>query len=194
MFVGMAKAVENRATVSGSVFLGLRRWFDEQYGREVFESLLDELPADARDLALSRALVNTSRIPAAIWSEIGRQAIARYGLNGDKGFYAAAMSIAMDDLSGYMKVLMKIGTPSFVLSRFPRVWRHYFSEGELEIVKRDAHSGTVVVRGAAAYGSAAQEGAVGWMRAAISYAGGRDVKVIRSQISEDESHYRIRWS
>lgn len=183
-----------RETISGALFLNIRAWIDDNHGRETFEAMVKALPGDQQELALSRAIVNTTRVPAAIWTELGRQAITRFGLTGENGFHGIARSVAMKDLSGYMKVLMKVGTPSFVLTRFPRVWSHYFSAGVLEVEKRDSYSGEVIIRDAQAFGEAALEGATSWMRAALAYAGAKEIRIVRTPVSQSESHYKLRWA
>ncbi len=183
----------SQETVAGAVFVGVRNWFECTHGPEKTERLFNSLDPKDKQLALSRALVNTSRVPAHIWCELGAQAIAEFGTNGDAGYHAAASAVAMDALNGYMKVLMKLGTPSFVLSRFPRVWRHYFSGGELTVEKRTSNSGTLLISDAEEFGEAAMEGAVAWMRGALSYSGGKEVNVLRTRLTPSDSRYQLRW-
>lgn len=180
-------------TVAGAVFVGVRKWVLECHGERVFDRLVKDLPEEDRAIAMSATLVNTSRIPARIWAHLGKRMIGEFGLVGEQGYHAAAGSVAMADLSGYMKILMKIGTPGAVLARFPKVWKHYFSGGELKIAQREGNSGVVVIEGAEAFGDAALDGATGWMKAALQFAGARDVLVVRTKLNPADSKYQIRW-
>jgi uncharacterized protein (TIGR02265 family) len=94
-----------------------------------------------------------------------------------------------------MKVLMRIGTPHFVLNRFPRVWHHYFSHGELTVEEGGECSAEVIIRGAGVYGSAATEGSFGWMQGALEYAGAKGVKVTKRSVSDPTNLvFLIQWN
>jgi len=79
------------------------------------------------------------------------------------------------DLGTVMKIFMKVGSPSFVASRFPSVWKNYFNQGGVRILKSIHHELEIVVEGAEAYRRAGCEGTLGWTAMALEYAGAKDL-------------------
>jgi hypothetical protein len=142
----------------------------------------------------ARSIVSTSRVPAAAFRALGEAMIQCFGLEGPGGFYIACGSVAVSDLSSYMKVLMKLGTPSFVAQRFPRAWSHYFSDGKLEMGVCASESAEFSVTGAEVYGEPAILGTVGWVRAALIYAGAKRVSVQHTRERSDVHRYRLSWT
>lgn len=179
------------ATVRGVVVLGVREWLERTHG-ESAPAVLESLPPSARDLVAGRALIQTTRVSASAFRALGDAIIDRWGLEGPGGYRSAAAYVAESDLSGYMKVLMKLGTPGFVLRRFPRVWRHYFDTGQLSVETEGAGAEVEIV-GAQAYGAAALEGAAGWMTKGLELSGASGSSVIRSG-PDSRARYRLSWT
>ncbi len=179
-------------TVRGVVVLGVREWLERTHGPSGRAEILESLSPSARDAVAGRALIQTTRVDAVSFRAFGEAIISRWGVEGPKGFRSAAAYVAESDLNGYMKVLMKLGTPGFVLRRFPRVWGHYFDTGTLS-VETEGNGAEVEIVGAQAYGAAALEGAAGWMRKGLELSGASGSTVERSG-PDTRAHYRLTWT
>lgn len=181
--------------VRGVLLLGIQAWVKSELSSVALESFLNKLQPDVARLITERIVVNQSEIPADNFRRLCDEIIAAWGLDGPRGFHVIVGRIAISDLRGYMKILMRIGTPNFVLNRFPRVWHHYFSHGELTVEKTGERSVQVCIRGAGAYGSAASDGSLGWMQGALEFAGAKGVKVIKRSISDPNNLvFTIQWN
>jgi len=182
-------------TVRGAVILGLRAWVGTQSGSSGEERLRAALGKSEATLLFESAVVNTTLVPASAFKSLSEQMIAHLGLEGPRGFHAAAGHVALGDLAGYMKVLLKFGSPSFLIHRFPRIFKHYFSHGGIEVVSESDGRAHVRVSGASAYGDGALEGTPGWIRAAITYSGAKGVRVVRRDAADKKStDYVVTWS
>jgi hypothetical protein len=183
------------AIVRGALLLGVQAWIKEDLPNTAAQDFKSQLLPDDARLLTGRHFVNQSPIPAEQFRRICDQIIRIWGIDGPRGFRKIAGRIAISDLKGYMKVLLRMGTPSFVLHRFPRVWHHYFSHGSLEVAEAGDGTFQVTLRDASIYGDGAIEGNIGWMQAALEYSGARGVKVIKTPTSDpDNVVYSVSWS
>lgn len=151
-------------TVRGIVMLGLLDWVRRQHGAPGLGELFDRLPSVFSEQygGPRPTVLGTTPVPAGELASLAAKIIQQWGL---PAYHAAAAHVALSDLNGYMRLFLKVGTPTFVLRRLPRVLSHYCSEGALTI--EDVGSGTAIVsiRGVDAFGVAIYEGAIGWLRA-----------------------------
>lgn len=181
--------------VRGALLLGIQTWFKSELSSTAQESFSTKLQAGVAHLITDRSVVNQSKIPADQFRLLCDEMIATWGLDGPRGFHAIIGCIALSDLRGYMKVLMRVGTPLFVLNRFPRVWHHYFSHGELSVEEGGERSAEVCIRGAGVYGTAAIEGSFGWMQGALEYSGAKGVRVTKRAVSDPNNLvFLIQWN
>lgn len=183
----------DEASVRGVLLIGFVDWLVREHGQRYADELIDRQPVEVQDLVRGRALIQTSRVSASLFRALAVDLIAEHGLEGPKGFRSAAAHIATEDLASYMKMLISLGSPEFVVKRFPRVWRHYFDTGTLKVTIDGPHTAEVVLEGAAIYGAAGLEGAVGWMRAALAISRAKRPSVERLDTSGDPARYRVRW-
>jgi hypothetical protein len=185
---------EVEPTSSGGVYLGLREWTRSIHGAEGLDRVRGLLAPAAREVFDARSIVSTSRVPAFAFRALGEAMVQCFGLEGQSGFYTACGAVAVSDLSTSMKVLMLLGTPSFVAQRFPRAWSHYFSDGKLEMGACTSDGAEFTLTGAEIYGEPALLGTVGWVRAALVYAGAKRVTVQRTRERPDVHRYRMGWA
>jgi uncharacterized protein (TIGR02265 family) len=178
-------------TVRGVVLLGLLDWVRSEHGEPGLARVLAQLSeaAQARFGGPRPKLVATTPIPAAELAELAAAIIKNWDV---PAYHAAAAHVAMSDLNSYMKLFLKVGTPSFVLRRLPRVLSHYCSVGELSIVEASTGGASLRIASVQAYGRAITEGAVGWIRAALELSGAKDL-TIDTDLRDGEGQYTLRW-
>ncbi len=167
-------------------------WVVERHGAEGWQRFLGRLPPPCRDRLTEEGIVQTSRISASDIAGI-HEAIA--GLWGSEGGYReAAYNVAYKDLRSYMRMFLRRGEPGYVLGRLPKVFRHYFSAGDLGVSILDETSARVKISGAEAYGQAALEWIAGWIAGALEYSGAQDV-VIQGEITGPGSaEFELTWA
>jgi uncharacterized protein (TIGR02265 family) len=184
----------NAPIVRGSLFLGIRAWLKAELSSTEMKSFLRRLQPPVARLVTERVVINQSEIPAADFCSLCDAVIEAWGLDGPRGLHTIVGRVAVSDLGGHMRILMRIGTPRFVLSRFPRVWRNYFSHGELTVEEDGERAALVCIRDAGAYGRVVVEGSYAWMLAALKCAGAKDVKLTRRSVSDPNNlAFAIQW-
>jgi uncharacterized protein (TIGR02265 family) len=184
-------ATPSSPTVRGVVMLGLLDWVRAEHGEPGLARVLAQLPEELRSRyeGPRPKVVATTPIPAPELADLAAAIISNWEL---PAYHAAAAHVAMSDLNGYMRLFLKVGTPSFVLRRLPRVLTHYCSVGELSIVDSHASAATLSLVDVEAYGRAITEGAVGWIRAALELSGAKELH-IDSRIDAGRAQYTLRW-
>lgn len=165
------------AAVKGLIFLGARRWMTRTYGEQGYLRFLETQPPEHRSYWTDSLILPVSWIPAALYVSLFEGEERLWGTGDGRLFQRAAAAVAFDDLSGVMKLFMKVGTPSFIASRFPAIWRRYFSAGELRVEESQPHRLEIELDGARPYGTAGCQGTLGWTRQALEYAGARDLRI-----------------
>lgn len=182
------------ATVRGALIVGLKKWVLDNKGGAALEQLVGELPEKERAVWRSQVLLHTQHHPASVFKNFGDAATKIFGANDPKYLRQIGAFVAINDLATYMKILMKLGTPSFVSSRFPRIWSHYFSVGELLVTQRTDRSVSIEVRGWQPYGLLASFGAEGWMQAALEYSGAKRVVAVHTSTGDQTRKYEFTWA
>ncbi len=179
-------------TVRGVVLLGLLDWIRITHGEPGVESVLASLSGSVRPRYAGPRpkLIATTPVPASELAALAEAIIERWG---QASFERAAAHVALSDLSGYMKLFLKVGSPTFIVRRLPRVLNHYASIGVLDIESCETGRARLHIRNVAAYGPAMNVGTIGWVRAALEASGARTVEV-QAELGEGIGTYDVRWS
>ncbi len=166
------------AKVKGLIFGGARRWMLETRGQSGFDAFLEALPEEDRALWTESIILPVSWMPARMYRSMYEAEEALWGTGDGRIFQEAAAKVALDDISTVMKILMKLGSPSSVASRFPAVWERYFDTGRLALVRSERRAAELDLDEAAqVYGKAGCQGTIGWVGEALRYAGAKDLRV-----------------
>ena len=134
-------------------------------------------------------MIGTTRVQA---SELAVVATAMIDIWGVEAFHEAAAHVAISDLTSYMKLFLKVGTPAFVVRRLPRVLSHYCSHGELVVESSGDGRAKLSVHGVGCYGPAITQGAVGWIRAALEMSGAKQLE-LESTVGVGQATYDVCW-
>ena len=179
-------------TVRGVVLLGLFDWVRATHGEPGVEAVLAALSASIRPRyeGPRPKLIATTPVAASELAEVAAAIIDGWGR---ASFEQAAAHVALSDLSSYMKLFLKVGSPAFIVRRLPRVLNHYASTGVLEIESCDAGRARMHIRDVAAYGRAMNVGTIGWVRAAPEVSGAHGVDV-QAELGEGTGTYEVRWT
>jgi hypothetical protein len=164
-------------SVKGLVFKNFKTWLLDEFGQHGFRKFLSYLSPSERELWDCQKLSVVAWYPAEVYINLYNAIIALWGEKDSAVFRKGAAFVAYQDLSSIMKALMRLGTPSFVASRFPIAWRHYFSAGLVHITASDECSLTMEILDADVYGVAGCEGVIGWTSMALEYSGAKKLVV-----------------
>lgn len=180
-------------TVRGALLAGLKKWLLATHGPAGLDAVLAEVPRADHRTWKRAALVSTSHFPATAIRRFGDAVVKVWGNGDPRCLRDVGAFVAFDDLATYLKVAMKLGSPSFVASRFPKIWSHYFNAGSLTVTARDAKRVLVELMDWQPYGDIAAFGAEGWMRAALVYSGAHHVVVEHAEGPRGSRRYDLGW-
>ncbi|MFA5260563.1 MAG: hypothetical protein WC450_04980 [Candidatus Omnitrophota bacterium] len=184
------------ATVKGLIINGIIRFLKEKYGEAGVHKFLDKTPEEDRQGWTGQQILAVSWVPAVIYKNAYGTMESIWGNGDGKIFEECAGVVAFYDLNTTMKFFMKIGSPGFVAQRFPSVWKKYFSAGVAKILHITGHQMEIVLEGAEEYGAAGCAGTLGWTRAALEFAGAKNLKLIQKQCIRNGAprcHYFYSW-
>lgn len=184
------------ATVKGLIINGTIRFLKETYGEAGFQKFLDKTPEEDRKVWTEQQILAVSWVPAVIYKNAYETIESIWGNGDGKTFEKVAGIVAFYDLSTTMKFFMKIGSPGFVAQRFPSVWKKYFSAGVARILHITGNEMEIVLEGAEGYGLAGCAGTLGWTRAALEFAGAKNLKLTQKQClrnGDSRCHYVYLW-
>ncbi|HPB68249.1 MAG TPA: hypothetical protein PLT76_07110 [Candidatus Omnitrophota bacterium] len=184
------------ATVKGLIIKGIIRFLRETYAEEGFRKFLDHLPEEDREVWTGRQILATSKVPAIIYKNAYEAIETLWGKGDGKKFEEVAGVVAFYDLNTVMKFFMKVGSPGFVAQRLPSVWKQYFGAGTARLFHITENQMEIILEGAEEYGAAGCAGTLGWTRAAMKYAGAKNLKLTQKECIRDGAprcHYVYSW-
>lgn len=178
----------------GSIILAARQSLELTLSAQEFQRALACMPAAARELIDSAALVPSGRYPmervdemlGALGIHWGATRIARLEELG--GF------IAVKHLNGMLKFLVRIGTVGATVAMLPKAWDLFFQGSSARVVDREANRFVGVVK-SAFVGELLNAVVRGFIREVVEQAGGRRVEVKDLPTRAPGEHQlEVRWS
>ena len=172
------------ANVKGPAVIQLKEFLRDRHGDEGLKKILDQLTPEERILVTEK-LLPISKVPAPIYDKIYQGVKTLFG--GGKGDYYAVIHeyVGEKSLNSFMKMLLKLGSPSFVAHNAPVVWKHFFDTGRMLKVAGTSNSVDYVIEDAEAYGEWLCHSIIGFGRMAIRMSGGKNIRV-----NHDECIYK----
>ncbi|GAB4202527.1 MAG: hypothetical protein OHK0013_15920 [Sandaracinaceae bacterium] len=167
-FYGLRDKLDELAEVPCKAnWLGARRrYVEEQYGRRGLDDVAARLP----DEALRRSFLEPP-LPMS-WARVGTVVAIDHAIfEGPMGGSLGRMrhfggEIAKYDVPSLYRAFIRLGTPSFVLSKIGLVWSMYFRKGALTTELRDG-SADIHLRGLVLPAYLCQHGISGWLDATL---------------------------
>lgn len=120
-FGGMAK---------GSVLLHLRDFVHKHHGASTWQGLLADMPSRERGI-LGGLVLAGAWYPVEVWNEVLDLFLPQAYSNPEEGMTVLAGYIAEHDLNTVYKIILKMGTPEFLMKRTSSLWSRYFDSGKL---------------------------------------------------------------
>lgn len=180
----MSIARPNLATVKGQGLILLLEFVRLKHGEQGLQQLLSKLSPEDYTLATGTCTPLT-RVPAPIFPTLHHLIRDLFG-NGDSDYYAVAFEwVGEQSLNTFMKMFLKLGTPSFVANNAPCVYKHFFDIGRLVRIGGTPHSVDMLAADHEPYGDSLCWSMIGFGRMAIRMSGGKNVRV-----NHDECIYR----
>ena len=116
--------------VKGTVLVHMRSFVVENQGEGAWQALLDALGPEDRAILGEIVLVG-GWYPVRAWNNAMNVYLPRHYPIPGKGMTVLAKYIAEKDLGMLFKMLLKVGSPGFLMGRTPSIWSRYFDSGAL---------------------------------------------------------------
>jgi len=164
---------ETRATLKGTSFVNVRHFVTTKFGIEMWEKVLDSLNSQERDVVRSAAAVGWydsstfGRLLRAVDATCGRGDLA---FLNEVGAYEAEQ-----DFGRAIRIFLRVVEPMSLFKIQSRLWRHFQSSGELELIPAQGGMDTVLTGWVADNAQCIELG--GYLVRAIEFAGGKSVSV-----------------
>ena len=114
----------------GSTLVLLRQFVLEEHGRAMWETVLSNLHEDDREV-VGGLVISGGWYPVGAWNRALATFLFEAYTSPDEGMRQVASYIADHDLNTVYKMVLKLGTPEFLMKRTGSLWSRYFDTGEL---------------------------------------------------------------
>lgn len=112
----------------GSILVHLRSYADTSYGPHAWRDLLADLPPE--DRAIHEGIVIAGGwYPVGVWNRTLGALLSRHSNQIDTEMRKVASYIADRDLNSVYKMILRLGSPEFLLRRTDSLWSRYFDSG-----------------------------------------------------------------
>lgn len=115
----------------GSILIYAREHIVRQLGERTWKTILSDLDPVDRSFFDGVPLA-AAWYPVAHWNRLMRVSLPLLGRNPQDGMRELAGHIAQRDLNSVYKLVMKLGSPEFLLRRTGQIWSRYYDAGALE--------------------------------------------------------------
>ena len=114
----------------GSILTHLRAYVESSYGSRVWQEMLEASSPDDRGVHEGIVLAG-GWYPVGVWNRALAWLLPRYhGKSPDEEMRRVAAFIADRDLNSVYKMVLRLGSPEFLLRRTDALWSRYFDGGK----------------------------------------------------------------
>lgn len=117
--------------VKATLLVHLHTFVLREHGSVGWSKLLGKLARDDREL-LSELLIVGAWRPVGVWNRALDTFLVDNYRDPDEAMTRLAKFVASEDLTTLFKVVLKVGTPDFVLGRTPSLYHRYFNAGRFQ--------------------------------------------------------------
>jgi hypothetical protein len=178
----------------GSILIAARQCLELMLSPVDFQRLLTDMPAPARELLDSTALVPSGRYPMERVIEM-LEAIGRcFGPRRIARIEELGGMIAARQLQGMLRFLVQVGTVGATVTMLPKAWDFFFQGSSARITERGPQRFRCVVR-SAFVGEALNAALRGFIREVLEQAGARRVEVKDAPaVAASELQIEVGWT
>ena len=166
-------AVQIKGTALGSV----QRYVHEHFGEDDWRALLAALEPGARQ-AIEGGILVSAWYPFALFIRLVQGAEAQLGARVPRLHREMGRAAADYGLTTFYKIFFKVGSPQFIITRSAKVWRTYYTSGEMTVpVCEDGHA-VVELVGFEEPARELCERLPGFLERTVELSGGRAVRLV----------------
>lgn len=114
----------------GSVLIHLRSFVEKFHGASAWQRVVIELPAEDRTV-LNGLVIHGGWYPVGVWNRALKTYLTHHFPDVDDGMRQVSQFIANEDLNSVYKMVLRLGSPEFLLKRTDSLWSRYFDAGKM---------------------------------------------------------------
>jgi hypothetical protein len=125
----------------GSLLVHLRAFVLKKNGEPAWKDVLERMPPEDQKI-LEGILITGSWYPIGIWNRALARYLPTYFDDPMKAMRELSQVIAREDLTTLYKLILKVGTPGFIMGKSGSLWARYFDTAALvptELTPRKWH-------------------------------------------------------
>jgi hypothetical protein len=188
------------ASGKGTLLKNLGEYVIERHGQPAWRQLIDSLPADDRAILAGLVLAG-GWYPVGVWNRVLAAYLARHAKDADAEAEIVARWIADRDLNTLFKVMLKMGSPEFVLARTDSLWSRYFDSGKIESAEVAKRNWALKLTAPVGLDDAPSAftcgpGVRGWLTQALALTGCKSPRVVQTRCrfqSAPACEYEVTW-
>jgi hypothetical protein len=165
--------------VKGTTVASTLRFVRERFGPEAEAEVRGDLDP-ALQAALTGEPVPSAWYPFGLLVGLGRAAARRFGGSMTSFQRELGRASADDAMRTVYRVLLRLGSPHFVVSQAPRVWRSYYDSGAISTVVAEPGHAALDLAGFEDPVPELCERLIGWLSRTVELAGGRNLRSVHS--------------
>jgi hypothetical protein len=128
----------SRGNVKGTLLVHLEAFALRSHGETVWNQVIAELPPEDRK-TLSEPLIVGVWYPVGVWNRALTAYLSTNFANPGRAMTSLAQYVAAEDLSTLFKLVLRMGSPEFVLNRTQSLYNRYFDTGRWTAERRGSH-------------------------------------------------------
>ncbi len=188
---------EPQVMARGPNFVYAKEFILEEHGVDTWAKILANLRGTAAQ-AWQGPLAVTEAYPFSAFKEMFTAYARIVDSSTERETARLYQYIADRSLSAIYKLILRFAEPSFVIARFPQLWKRFFQVGRVEVSKAERGHAVLHFHLPEVLLHCLPAAFVGYSTRAVELAGGRDLEVTRlEQVQEPDGDWKIsfelRW-
>jgi len=127
---GRRTTVSQMGNAKGSVLLHLRSFVLKFHGDDAWDAVVKDASNEDRAV-LSGLIIHGGWYPVGVWNRVLDMVFKRHYPSADDGMRQVSEFIANEDLKSVYKMVLRLGSPEFLLKRTDSLWSRYFDAGHM---------------------------------------------------------------
>lgn len=173
------------ATLSPTIFEHTKSWLKEKYGLVLYMRYIVWLKENNFEglcnIFEAQKELDPGQFNSQVYQQLSKTIIEYFGKGDPEVFKEAAGYVAAADLNSFLKLIIKVNFPLFIVRRWPKAWRFYFNRGEIQILNIKDKMVEIAKVGGDAYGLTACLAIQGWAKKSLELSGVEKVKITHEE-------------
>jgi predicted hydrocarbon binding protein len=182
--------------IKGTALSSVQRYVLERFGDDKWREVLAALqPAERAQI--EGGILVSAWYPFSLFIRTVQVAEAQLSAQVPRLHREMGRAAAEYGLTTFYKIFFKVGSPQFIITRSAKVWRTYYTSGEMRVVASETGHAVVELVGFEEPARELCERLPGFFERTVELSGGRDVKLLHTKCvnrGEPSCRFEAWWS